>query len=780
MKFSTAMTGTRKMLALLVAGAAAFGAAGAVALSPVAQQMAFAEESVLAVPDADRLTLIGGNNDDGFVYYYEADQAYESIDLSALGDFGLDSMIAVINGDYFVEGSATASIDLFAATKEDIDAANLGLYDDAIEGLDLNENVYVFWFMDDDYYSGYLVLKMPPAEAAGCPGEDHDPGFLVSSESGVRQFESVHVANSYEYYDYMANKTLTVCQFTVKIPQGTKKVTIDAEKPSLFYNYQNGQYVAGWVEDYTQGAESVTVDVDANNDGTLDAIQVQDVYNADYSGGDLRYAIAFEEIPAIAPAVDVDALKANLAARFSKGGSNAVIDNSTWAAAIALNALGKEADIDAEAILADLADLGADTLTPGQLGKYIMVLTSAGVDCTKAKVGESEVDLVQMLKDGVKAKVDGGKAIDECSAPCIVPVFGCCGYDATGFETYLQGMISTMVKKVPSLYEGWGSIDVMSTGQAVLALIPYAEEDDEVATALGEAFDALMDQLQENGSFPTQWGNGVDDTALGYAAVKALGADDLDLFTASGAHPLSFLASKAKETADGFNVSGEALSASSALLALAAAEVDGPVYQVQKPEADDPDEGDEGDEGDGKDPDEPADIKPGPTPLKSATVSAATKPYNGKSQALKISVKGADGKALAAGVDYTLSRKTVKYVGTYKIKITGKGKYGGILTKYVKVNPAKEGMDYAKAGKKRALVKTTKSAAKCGATKIQFAYKKVGASKWSYKTVKASKTYLTKLSKGKRYYVKARAIKVVNGKTYKGAWSACKKTAKIR
>lgn len=470
-------------------------------------------------------------------------------------------------------------------------------------------------------------------------------------------------------------------------------------------------------------------------------------------------------------AADVDQLISGLSARFSTGGANESIDNSTWAAALALNALGKDESINAKATLAVLAEEDLDNMGAGTLAKFIMVLTSANVDCTEVTLEGKKYDLIQLLKDKVKSVVDEGKVIDEWSAPCIVPVFGCCGYDATGFEIYIQGMINTMVAKVPSLYEGWGSIDIMSAGQAILALQPYAEQNEGVATALETAKIELLRQLKDDGSFPTQWGNGVDDTALAYAALKALGVSDQEMYTVGGSNPVTYLASRAKDSLDGFNADGnETLSASSALLGLAASKVEGNVYKAQKPVT-------------VVTPDAPVvtpDPKPAPVSLKSVTVYSATKTYNGTSQTIKVVVKGKDGKTLVKNRDYTMSRSSVKSVGTYAVKITGKGGYKGSITKYVKVNPAKEGMYYVKAGKKRALVRTTKSAAKCGATKIQFAYRYWGSSKWHYKTTSSSKTYLTKLSKGKKYYVKARAIKTVNGKTYYGAWSSCKKTSRIK
>lgn len=80
-------------------------------------------------------------------------------------------------------------------------------------------------------------------------------------------------------------------------------------------------------------------------------------------------------------AAKAETLIANLSARFASNGKDHAIDNSTFCAAVALNSLGKGASIDADAILANLKK--DDLMTAGRMGKYIMALTAAGIDCTK-------------------------------------------------------------------------------------------------------------------------------------------------------------------------------------------------------------------------------------------------------------------------------------------------------------------------------------------------------------------------------------------------------------
>ncbi len=57
------------------------------------------------------------------------------------------------------------------------------------------------------------------------------------------------------------------------------------------------------------------------------------------------------------------------------------------------------------------------------------------------------------------------------------------------------------------------------------------------------------------------------------------------------------------------------------------------------------------------------------------------------------------------------------------------------------------------------------------AEKYQVKYRKKGTSKWKTKITENSKITLKKLKKGKKYQVKVRAIRVVDGRNYPGAYS---------
>ncbi len=103
------------------------------------------------------------------------------------------------------------------------------------------------------------------------------------------------------------------------------------------------------------------------------------------------------------------------------------------------------------------------------------------------------------------------------------------------------------------------------------------------------------------------------------------------------------------------------------------------------------------------------------------------------------------------------------------MKITAKGNYSGSLSKTFTIKPAKA-KAAVKAGKKKATVKIT-SQKKAAVTGYQIAYKKAGTSKWKTLDTKKTTKNVTKLSKDRKYYVKARAYKTIDGKKVYGAYS---------
>ena len=105
------------------------------------------------------------------------------------------------------------------------------------------------------------------------------------------------------------------------------------------------------------------------------------------------------------------------------------------------------------------------------------------------------------------------------------------------------------------------------------------------------------------------------------------------------------------------------------------------------------------------------------------------------------------------------------------MKVTGNGNYIGSASATYVISPAKMKKPSVKAGKKKVTVKWKKLGG--GSQSYQIAIKKSG-SKYKYYTSTGSSKTITKLAKKKKYTVKIRSYKKINGKTYYGSWSSSK------
>ena len=126
------------------------------------------------------------------------------------------------------------------------------------------------------------------------------------------------------------------------------------------------------------------------------------------------------------------------------------------------------------------------------------------------------------------------------------------------------------------------------------------------------------------------------------------------------------------------------------------------------------------------------------------------------------------------GTDYTVSYKNNKKVGTATITVTGKGNYTGTVTKTFKINPKGTSLKKLTKGKKQ--FKATWKAQKTQTTGYQIQYSTNKKFKSGNKTVKVKKNKTTsntvkKLKAKKKYYVRIRTFKTVNGKKFCSGWS---------
>ena len=271
-----------------------------------------------------------------------------------------------------------------------------------------------------------------------------------------------------------------------------------------------------------------------------------------------------EESEVAAPEYDATStatLLENLTVRFSDGGSDEAISNSTVYAAIALNALGLGSQIDTDAILASLESYEETygySIGAGTLAKYIMALTAGGYDCTEL------VAQMEALEDGTE---------NVYSTVWILAVYDYGGYTVGGDSAWtIDGLIDAIIASIDDegLVGAWGYSDTQTTAQAILALVAYAD-DEEVAAALATMAAGIAAYANADGgygyaSYSTD--SNLDATANIVAALVALGSDTTDA--------VAWLVAQADDTLDGYEDSAlsydETMSSATVLMALAAYE----------------------------------------------------------------------------------------------------------------------------------------------------------------------------------------------------------------
>ena len=168
-------------------------------------------------------------------------------------------------------------------------------------------------------------------------------------------------------------------------------------------------------------------------------------------------------------------------------------------------------------------------------------------------------------------------------------------------------------------------------------------------------------------------------------------------------------------------------------------------------------------------------IKTANNDITKATVSGiSTKAFTGKAITQNVTVKVGN-TVLKNGTDYTVSYSNNKKVGKATVKITGKGKYGGVITKTFKINPAKQEIQKLTAKSKAFFVDWAQKGSATG-YEIQYATnsKFTSAKKVTITNNKTDTKTISKLSGKKKYYVRVRSYTTVKGTKYYGAWSASK------
>lgn len=268
----------------------------------------------------------------------------------------------------------------------------------------------------------------------------------------------------------------------------------------------------------------------------------------------------------------------NLTKRFAKGGDDSKMNDLAVNAAVALNALGKGDQIDTDAIVKKLEKTEKKAkggLTLGQYGRYIMMLTAGGVDCNAVQIGGKTRNLVLEMEE---LSLEADPTIED--AVYLLPVYGNDGYRYTKGLTE-DGLIDLILSAQDKDGYFWPdeSADTYSiplTSQALLALLPYVDDDD-VADAVSNAGEALADAQLIDGSWPVDGlalEGDIPATAYAVTALAAAGADPVkDLRTSNKSTPLGYLTAHADKALDGYadlDKKTDTVTSAAVLMALAA------------------------------------------------------------------------------------------------------------------------------------------------------------------------------------------------------------------
>ncbi len=153
--------------------------------------------------------------------------------------------------------------------------------------------------------------------------------------------------------------------------------------------------------------------------------------------------------------------------------------------------------------------------------------------------------------------------------------------------------------------------------------------------------------------------------------------------------------------------------------------------------------------------------------------------YNGEVKSPTLTIEDTMENILVEGTDYTVSVPSGrKKVGTYTYQITFIGDYIGSYEVSFKIKPVKTSISKLTKDKKAFTVKWSKKTTQVTGYQIQYSTSsKFTESKTKSTTVKSYNTTSKKISKlksKKKYYVRIRTYKSVNGKKYYSSWSDIK------
>ena len=159
--------------------------------------------------------------------------------------------------------------------------------------------------------------------------------------------------------------------------------------------------------------------------------------------------------------------------------------------------------------------------------------------------------------------------------------------------------------------------------------------------------------------------------------------------------------------------------------------------------------------------------------IKSVTLSTTSYTYNGKAKKPGVTVKDSNGKTISSDY-YTVPYKNNKNAGTATVTVKFKTRYSGTVTKTFTIKPKATSISKLTAKSKGFKITWKKISSQATGYQIQYATNSSFTKNKGTKTVTSYKTTsktITNLKAKKKYYVRIRTYKTVNGKKYYSSWS---------
>lgn len=157
------------------------------------------------------------------------------------------------------------------------------------------------------------------------------------------------------------------------------------------------------------------------------------------------------------------------------------------------------------------------------------------------------------------------------------------------------------------------------------------------------------------------------------------------------------------------------------------------------------------------------------------SLSKSSFTWTGSRKTPSVTVKDSKGRTLKKNTDYKVTYSNNKNVGKASVKVTLRGNYTGSSTMKFKILPKGTKLSSLKAGTKSFTARWKKQPKQTSGYQLRYSTTRSGSGKTKLISGSSSISKTVKgLSGGKKYYVRVRTYKTVNGVRYFSGWSSVK------